>query len=58
VGVAFDALETAHNLSHSIAIAGLPNLTFVGMPSTPNRRRPLGATGGAQMSSHLRRGSD
>jgi GntR family transcriptional regulator len=30
VGVASDAAETAHNLEHSIANAGLPNVTLVG----------------------------
>jgi len=30
VGVASDAVETAHNLEHSIANAGLPNITLVG----------------------------
>ncbi|HEY3067601.1 MAG TPA: GntR family transcriptional regulator [Methylomirabilota bacterium] len=30
VGVASDGVETAHNLEHSIANAGLPNITLVG----------------------------
>ena len=30
VGVASTAVETAHNLEHSIANAGLPNITLVG----------------------------
>jgi GntR family transcriptional regulator len=40
VGVASAELETAHNLEHSIANAGLPNVAFVG--SCPVERAALG----------------
>jgi GntR family transcriptional regulator len=40
VGVASGAIETAHNLEHSIANAGLPNITLVG--ACPDEGAALG----------------